>query len=196
MLAPFHKNHAHGPHHQGDKHGGRPEQIFLDQGVEQEAHHAGGQRGEDQQPDAAHAREAHVGLRLDQAPEAFPVQHHHGHNGPELNHNLKGGGPLSYKIKQIAHKNQMPRGGDRQKFSQAFHDAQNKGGEQIIHIGSPGGPPRCAAVRCFSIRPWHSRLQRGIAKKPRRGYLTEKVRIPRCRPSCPRANLCAKLLPI
>ena len=57
----------------------------------------------------AHAGKAHIGLRPQQPPEAFPVQHHHGHDGAELDDDIEGRGLFAHEVEQVAGQDEMAR---------------------------------------------------------------------------------------
>ena len=95
--------------------------------MQQQAQNAGRQRGQHKQADAAQAGKGNAGRRLEQPPEAFPVQDDHGHDGPQLDDDLKGGRLIAGKAEQIARKNEMPGRRDGQKLRQSFHNAENNG---------------------------------------------------------------------
>ncbi len=118
--------------------------------MQQQPQDAGRQTGEKKQKNAPHAGKAHIGLGLQQPPEALPVQDNHGHDGAKLDDHIKGIGLFAHKSQQVAGKDEMTGGGHGQIFRETFHNAQNEGDKEIVHA--------------FLVRVPAARCQRGMPR--------------------------------
>ena len=128
----FRIDHQQSPQNQADGHRSRREQIFLDEGVDQEGESHGGHAAGGNMP--AGEPVSQLPALFGQEPgEPFLVEHQHRQDGPQLDHYIKDLGQVPFEADHMAHNDHMAGGRYGDEFRQAFHNAQQHRNQIFTH---------------------------------------------------------------
>ena len=130
---PFNRQNRHTAHQQRPRHNHRAFEQDVDLLFEdQPQHHRWQKRDQhiDHKPDRCLVTAQQA---LTHRPERAPIEHDHGQNRPQLDHDVEHRPLVVIIAEQLGGQNQVAGGRHRQEFGQTFDNAKQDGGKQQRH---------------------------------------------------------------